>query len=118
MTTNRVPPDEVEQLLDDAKVEREKLEANGWRTVKGQPVEDPSGERGGWTIGPAPVVQIEGGNHHRRYWPARCGLCSESYLRTSGGIRSRPKSEGCRTCLLQRHFPVLCILCAIGLFGP
>ena len=119
MTTNRVPPDEVDALLKKSQEAREELEATEWRTVKNQPVEDLSGVRGGWTVGPGPVVRIEGGKHKRRYWPARCAQCSEWHLRTAGSIRSRPDSEGCRTCLLRKRFPVLCaFLCAFGLFGP
>jgi len=104
MTTNRVPPDEVKKLLADAKVERERLEANEWRTVKGQAVEDLSGERGGWTIGPGPVIRMEGGGIRRRYWPAQCRLCGEWHLRTPQAIRDNPASRGCWTCLAKARF--------------
>jgi len=63
MTTNRIPPDEIHGILKEAETERERLVEKGWRTVKGQAVEDLSGQRGGWTVGPAPVVRIEGGKH-------------------------------------------------------
>ena len=104
MTTNKIPLDEIDALLAEAKAEREHLEANGWRAKKGQPVEDLPGVRGGWTIAEGPVIRLEGGGIRRRYWPARCGLCGEWHLRTPQGIRDNPTSRGCRTCLAKALF--------------
>ena len=95
--------DKINALLEKATAERVRLEARGWRTVNGQVVEDLSGVRGGWTIGPGPVVHVEGGKHQRRYWPARCSLFGEWSVRSAASIRNRPDSRGCRTCLLRER---------------
>lgn len=103
MTTNRIPPDEIDAILEEAKAERVRLEEENWRTVTGQVVEDLSGARAGWTIAEGPVVRNEGGVKLRRFWPARCALCGEWYLRAPRVIRVVRDSRGSRSCLAREQ---------------